>query len=116
MEDLSRKATLGALAYGLHDQKAALCMQCFAPGIAAGDCQRFIEYGFSLTTRHTYRFDPIPEPTALRGLAAKERRKGIASFRMNSFGDISHLTAAHQEPSFSARFCETWDCAEERHD
>lgn len=77
MDALGRKATLGALAYGLREQKALLCMQRFAPGIAAGDCQRFAEYGFDITARHTYRFDPIPEPSALRGLAAKERRKGI---------------------------------------
>ena len=54
--------------------------------------------------------------TSVTTLVTEERREGIASFRMISFGDISHLTAAHQEPSFSARFCETWDCAEERHD
>ena len=54
--------------------------------------------------------------TSVTTLVTEERRQGIASFRMLSFGDVSHLTAAGQEPSFSARFCETWDCAEERHD
>ena len=54
--------------------------------------------------------------TSVTTLVTEERRQGIASFRMCSFGDVSHLTAAGQEPSFSARFCETWDCAEERHD
>ena len=49
-------------------------------------------------------------------LVTEERRQGIASFHMCCFGDVSHLTARGQEPGFSARFCETWDCAEERHD
>ncbi len=54
--------------------------------------------------------------TSVTTLVTEERRPGIASFRMCSFGDVSHLTAAGVEPSFSARFCETWDCAGERHD
>ena len=54
--------------------------------------------------------------TSVTTLVTEERRQGFASFRMLSFGDVSHLTAAGQEPSFSARFCETWNCAEERHD
>ena len=54
--------------------------------------------------------------TSVTTLVTEERRQGIASFRMSCFGDVSHLTAAGVEPSFSARFCETWDCAEERHD
>lgn len=49
-------------------------------------------------------------------LITEERRQGIASFRMNGFGDISHLNAAGVAPSFSARFCETWDDENERHD
>lgn len=55
-------------------------------------------------------------PTAVTGLYSEERRKGIAAFRMNFFGDVSHLYAADMSPSFSARFCETYDCTEERHD
>lgn len=77
MEALGRKATLGALAYGLRDQKAMLCMQRFAPGIAADDCQCFVQYGFNLTPRHTYRFDPIPVPETLRKLADRGRRRGV---------------------------------------
>lgn len=46
----------------------------------------------------------------------EERRPGIASFRVTGFGDLSHLYAAGQTPSFSARFCETWDSSDERHD
>ena len=36
--------------------------------------------------------------------------------RMSSFGDISHLYAAGEEPSFAARFCETYSNMNERHD
>jgi probable phosphoglycerate mutase len=55
-------------------------------------------------------------PTSVTSIYTEERRKGIASFRMNSFGDVSHLYVADIEPSLSARFCETYDCKEERHD
>ena len=55
-------------------------------------------------------------PTSVTTVMTEERRRGTASFRMSSFGDVSHLLEAGEEPSFSARFCETWDCREERHD
>lgn len=55
-------------------------------------------------------------PTSVATLVTEERRKGIASFRMSSYGDISHLYAKGEEPAFSARFCETYDNMEERHD
>lgn len=54
-------------------------------------------------------------PTAVTTIYTEERRKGKASFRVSAFGDISHLYAAGEEPSFSARFCETFD-SDERHD
>ncbi len=55
-------------------------------------------------------------PTAVTTLVTEERRKGKAVFRMSSFGDISHLYAGGEEPSFQARFCETFDSEDERHD
>ncbi len=55
-------------------------------------------------------------PTSVTILNTEERRKGIAYFRMASFGDISHLYAAGEEPSFACRFCETYDNTEQRHD
>lgn len=55
-------------------------------------------------------------PTSVTTLITEERRPGIAYWRMNGFGDISHLYAAGQEPSFSARFCETYDNRDQRHD
>lgn len=48
-------------------------------------------------------------------LYTEERREGIAAFRCCGFGDVSHLYAGGEEPSFSARFCETFD-SDERHD
>ncbi len=55
-------------------------------------------------------------PSSVTTLITEERRKGIASFRMSSFGDVAHLYAAGEEPAFAARFCETYDNMEERHD
>lgn len=55
-------------------------------------------------------------PSSVTTLITEERRKGSAYFRMSSFGDISHLYAAGEEPAFMARFCETYDNMEERHD
>lgn len=47
-------------------------------------------------------------PTSVTIVNTEERREGYAYFRMSTFGDISHLYAAGQEPSFAARFCETY--------
>ena len=55
-------------------------------------------------------------PTSVTTLVTEERREGTAYFRMSSFGDISHLYAAGEEPAFAARFCETYDNFDERHD
>ena len=55
-------------------------------------------------------------PSSVTTLVTEERRKGIAYFRMSSFGDISHLYAGGEGPSFAARFCETYENANERHD
>lgn len=55
-------------------------------------------------------------PTSVTVLATEERRNGIATWRMLSYGDISHLYAGGEEPSFSARFCECYTNEDERHD
>ncbi|MBR4201057.1 MAG: histidine phosphatase family protein [Oscillospiraceae bacterium] len=55
-------------------------------------------------------------PTAVTVVSTEERRSGTAAFRINTFGDTGHLFAAGKEPSFSARFCETFENAAERHD
>lgn len=54
-------------------------------------------------------------PSSVTTIYTEERVKGIASFRVNSFGDISHLYEAGEEPSFAARFCECYENEEERH-
>lgn len=55
-------------------------------------------------------------PTSVATIITEERRKGIASFRMGAYGDISHLYVKNEPPAFSARFCEMYDSMEERHD
>lgn len=55
-------------------------------------------------------------PTSVTTLTTEERREGIACFRMNAFGDTSHLYAAGQEPAFAGRFCEMYTNADQRHD
>ena len=48
-------------------------------------------------------------PSAVTLLISEERKKGIGAFRMNYMGDISHLYAGNEEPSFAVRFCETFE-------
>ena len=54
-------------------------------------------------------------PSSVTTVMTEERREGIASFRISRFGDISHLYAKREEPSFYARYCETFD-SDELHD
>ena len=54
-------------------------------------------------------------PSSVTTVMTEERREGTASFRITGFGDISHLYTKGEEPSFAARFCETFD-GDERHD
>ena len=55
-------------------------------------------------------------PTSVTTVITEERDRGIAYFRVNSFANTSHLYVAGREPSFAARFCETYDNANQRHD
>lgn len=55
-------------------------------------------------------------PSSVTTVITEERRKGIASFRINGFGDLSHLYANDEKPSFSARFSECYDNIGERLD
>lgn len=55
-------------------------------------------------------------PSSVTVLATEERRSGQAIWRVQRFGDLSHLDEAGLEPSFAARFCETFDNAAQRHD
>lgn len=55
-------------------------------------------------------------PTSVTTVVTEERRKGIAAFRMSSFGDISHLYHHGEPPAFAARFCECYGNPGERID
>ncbi|MBQ8637882.1 MAG: histidine phosphatase family protein [Lachnospiraceae bacterium] len=55
-------------------------------------------------------------PSSVTTLITEERREGTALFRMGSFGDTSHLYVENEPIAFAARFCETYDNMEERHD
>ena len=55
-------------------------------------------------------------PSSVTSVVTEERRPGVAYWRMNAMGDTSHLYCAGREPSFSARFCETYTNFDQRHD
>ena len=55
-------------------------------------------------------------PSSVTSIVTEERRAGTVIFRMNGFGDISHLYANGEPAAFAARFCECYDNADERHD
>lgn len=54
-------------------------------------------------------------PSSVTTIVTEEREQGVASFRCMGFGDLSHLYADGIEPSFAARFCETFSNKDERH-
>ncbi len=54
-------------------------------------------------------------PSSVTEVVTEERKEGIASFRALCFGDLSHLYANGEKPSFSARFCELYSNKDERH-
>lgn len=47
-------------------------------------------------------------PTSVTTFYTEEREEGKALFRCSAFGDLAHLYAAGEEPSFAARFCECY--------
>lgn len=47
-------------------------------------------------------------PSSVTRLATQEREKGTAVFTCIQYGDLSHLYAGGEEPSFQARFCEKY--------
>jgi len=83
----------------------------------------FCHYGIScVLLAHMLGFSPVMffqgfvmQPSSVTSIVTEEREKGIASFRIRSYGDISHLYVADEEPSFMARFCECYS-DDERHD
>ncbi len=48
-------------------------------------------------------------PTSVTRLASVEREEGKAVFCTIQFGDMAHLYAGGEEPSFQARFCECFE-------
>lgn len=54
-------------------------------------------------------------PTSVTEVVTEEREQGIAGFRGLRMGDISHLYAGGEEPSFACRFCENYSNFEQRH-
>lgn len=54
-------------------------------------------------------------PSSVTEVVTEERKAGIASFRALRFGDLSHLYANGEKPSFAARFCELYSNENERH-
>ncbi len=83
----------------------------------------FCHFGLEMVLlSHLCNISPIPlwhHFTALTSsvttLYTEERREGIVTFRCAGFGDVGHLYAGGETPSFSARFCEIFD-SEDRHD
>ena len=57
----------------------------------------------------------ITAPTSVTEVVTEEREKGIVAFRTLMIGDITHLNIGGEKPSFSGRFCEKYENADERH-
>ncbi len=54
-------------------------------------------------------------PSSVTTIYTEEREKGFVSFRVNSYGDTSHLYAGDIEPAFAGRFCQRFCDEDERH-
>ena len=76
----------------------------------------FCHFGVeSAMLSHIFGISPMPIwhnfcalPSTVTRIVTEEREEGTASFRCLYFGDISHLYAGNEEPSFAARFCELY--------
>lgn len=83
----------------------------------------FCHFGLEMVLlSHLCNISPVPLwhnftalPTSVTTLYTEERREGKATFRCCGFGDVGHLYAGGEEPSFAARFCEVYHSAD-RHD
>lgn len=54
-------------------------------------------------------------PSSVTTLFTEEREAGQALWRCTGFGDLSHLYAHREPPSFQARFCEAYSDFDQRH-
>jgi probable phosphoglycerate mutase len=77
----------------------------------------FCHYGVScVMLAHILGISPVMfwqsfvmQPSSVTSLITEEREEGFAVFRMRTYGDVSHLYAGDEEPSFMARFCECYE-------
>ncbi len=83
----------------------------------------FCHFGLaSILLSHLWNISPVVlshclalAPTSVSEIWTEERIKGEVYFRASRLGDVSHLYAAGRTPSFSARFCETYEDFAQRH-
>ena len=83
----------------------------------------FCHFGIScVLLSHLWNVSPfvlwhslVLAPTSVSEVTTEEREKGIAYFRGQRLGDISHLYMGKEQPSFAARFCQTYGSEDERH-
>lgn len=74
----------------------------------------FCHFGVeSVILSHIFHISPmilwhnfVALPSSVTRIVTQEREKGTAIFTCIQYGDLSHLYAADEEPSFQARFCE----------
>lgn len=92
------KANRDTLAFFCH-----FALECVLLGHLIGASPMVLWHGFCAA------------PTSVTTVMTEERREGVASFRISRFGEVSHLYVKREEPSFYARYCETFD-SDEPHD
>lgn len=76
----------------------------------------FCHFGVeSVILSHIFHISPmimwhnfVALPSSVTRLATQEREKGTAIFTCIQYGDLSHLYAGNEEPSFQARYCEKY--------
>lgn len=103
-------------------QREGRCYRAAAPN--CGTIVLFCHFGVTcVLLSHLLNTSPMvlwhgccAAPSSVTTVVTEERREGIASFRMLAFGDVSHLYANGEEPSFSARFRECYRNDWERRD
>ena len=103
-------------------QRADRCYRAVAPN--NDTIVFFCHFGVScVLLSHLLNISPMSlwhgccaAPSSVTTVVTEERREGIAFFRMLGFGDISHLYANGEPPSFAARFRECYQNEWERRD
>ena len=96
------RSPLSELAAAMRRRHFALYMQCLPPGMT--DWQPFQQQGFRHIVRHTYRFDPLPEPEKLYELADRGRKRNVENVKQAymldkqvSAGEFAALHVAYWE-------------------